>query len=664
MRRLFLISIILLGALTACGGDDQTPPPASRTPIPPSATPRPTSTPVVIPQTETEPGKQAQLRVVHASPDLEAVDLYLDGANIGTRFTVGLFHNRPLAFNAGDYTLNVFPAGTDPTAGTPLIEYPVTLPEDESTIIMLLGSAADLQVQTYQEDLGALPENTARLSLINAVPDSPPITFQEVNRVLARDVNFGGRGGPVKIDAGNHSFDFISGATILTSLELPITEKSAYTVVLLGEPGGMNARAVAFQTRANSETQVRVVHASPDAGEVDVFLDDHQLAAGLPYREWTDWLNLRSVAYDLKIVPAGNPEAEPLYRAKIALNPDKVVDLILVDEVQRLRIVQIEEDTSVTPGDQARLMFVNAAYGFNELRVSTPGGPVASLRDIGFGTASPPTLLSATRESFIFETTDKEPSEIDSLPATEWLAGYTHTIVVTGYPNSDPLVLSTEVGTETETGTGTPSPSEYQLRVIHALFDVGPLTIEMNGNPIVTNLTPGTSTDYITLPIDSVELTVSEVGVGEPLLTESFVPEGLIRATLFIYGSRTDAYTQVARDLMFEIPINASRLRLFHGAPLQPALVALYTQPPAPDDEDSATPVPQPISESISFGLASEEKDLPAGTYDLQIVDHDTRSAVVTLPGITLEKGTFYDLLVLPNADGQGARALLVPHYD
>jgi hypothetical protein len=268
----------------------------------------------------------------------------------------------------------------------------------------------------------------------------------------------------------------------------------------------------------------------------------------------------------------------------------------------------------------------------------------------------------------VFETTELEPREIDSLATYEWLAGYTYTVVITGYPNTDPLVLSTEVGTETVSTVGTPSPEEYQLRVIHALPDVGPLAVEMNGSPIVSDLAAGTSTDYITLPLDSVELTIREVGTDEPLLSETFIPTDAIRSTLFIYGSRAEPHTQIARDTLFEIPTNASRLRLFHGAPLQPALVAVYQQPSTPDEsgtpESTGPAIARPISESIGFGLASEAQDLPAGTYDLQILDHDSQIAVVTMPGVTFERGVFYELLVLPDASGQGVHPVVIPHYD
>lgn len=663
MRRLFLILIVLV--LAACGGEDNTPPPASQTPIPPSVTPRPTSTPVVFPEVETEQGKQAQLRVVHASPDLPAVDLYLDGANIGSRFTPGLFHNRPLAFNAGDYTLNVLPTGTDPRNTTPLVDFPITLPEDESTIILLLGTADDLQVEVYQEDLSALPDDTARLSMVNAIPDGPAVVFQEAERVLARDVVFGSHSAPVKLTAGNHTFNFVSGTSNLASLDLPVAEKSVYTVVLLG---GENAQAIVFQTLANRETQVRVVHASPDAGPVDIYLDDRPLAAELPYREWTEWQTFRSLPYELRIVPAGEPDAAPLYSAKIALAADKSVDLVLVDEVQRLRLVQIEEDTSITPANQARLLFINAAFGTTGLSVNTPGGPVDGLGKLNFGTASQPVLFNAEQETFSFQTTESQPREVDILAEYEWFAGTTNTIVITGYPNTDPLVLSTEVGTEEEASEDTASPEEYQLRVIHALPDVGSLDIEMNGSPIARSLASGASTDYITLPIDSVELTFRETGAADPLLDETFTPPDAPLVTLFIYGSRDEVLIQIARDTLFEIPINVARLRVFHGAPLQPTLVVGYLEPPLVADdatqEVTEVTIDHPLSEAIPFGVPSEAKDFAPGTYELRFVDNDTQNPVFSMPDTTFEQGVFYDLLILPDSSGLGINPVLIPHFN
>ncbi|NLF76915.1 MAG: DUF4397 domain-containing protein, partial [Chloroflexi bacterium] len=129
MRRLAwsaLAAILIVVVLGACGGDggdeEPAPPPAptqttaadASVPATAIVTPSPSPTALPIPPADNDPATRAELRVVHASPDLPPVNLYLDGAAIGRGFTLGQFHATPLYYAAGRYTLRVFPADSGP----------------------------------------------------------------------------------------------------------------------------------------------------------------------------------------------------------------------------------------------------------------------------------------------------------------------------------------------------------------------------------------------------------------------------------------------------------------------------------------------------------------------------------------------------------------------
>jgi len=669
MRRLIVGFLLALLILTACGGDEETPaPPAlSPTPIPPSVTPRPTSTPVVMPETDTDPRTRAQLRVVHASPDLPAIDLYLDGANIGSRFTLGLYHNNPLAFSAGDYTLRILPAGSDPGEAAPLLDYPLTLAENQSLIAVLTGTVDALQVTLFNENIEPLPADTARVSVIHAVPNGPAFDLQDSGQELLPALAFGKVEGPTDVAAGDHSLQFMSASTELASLDTNLLERFVYTFLLVGNAGGGNYRVVQIRSRATSNTQVRVIHTSPDTPTVDIYFNDELVADDLEYREWQDWTPYPSLAYDVRIVEADG--GDPIYEDQIALPPDESVNIFLLDAVERLRVVQIKEDVTKIPEGGTRLTFVNTAIGTTELSVETPGGPLPGVDPVFFGTASLPFIRSAGPEKYYFPTTEAEPRLIDTIETRDWATGTAYTIVLTGYPNTEPLVLETEVGVdasltvddvlEPDTSSFDTTANTHAVRVVNALSGSGPIDVEISGAVSWTAIAPGTGTAYQTVEDEQVALVIRNAGAEDTLLAQDMYWGDARQLTLFVFSSDEDIRAQAMTDSILEIPRGKTRLRLFHGVPDQPRLAVVPTTPPPGEGTPSFAPIP--LTDAVDYGQASDPADIQPGTFDLTVLDYDNNLTVATMQGVTLEERAFYDLVLVPDSSG-GVNPVLISH--
>ncbi|MBN1202463.1 MAG: DUF4397 domain-containing protein [Anaerolineae bacterium] len=696
MRRLIpiVVALTLIAlALAACGGneEDKTPAPAaatatataSQTPIPPSPTPRPTGTPVIMPETDTNPLTRALLRVVHASPDLPAVDLYLDGAQIGSRFTQGLYHSTPLSYRAGSYTLRAYPAGADLSTTLPLLDTSLELGEGLSTVVLLVGAADSIQAVPFEENIDPLPVDTVRLNVIHAVLRGAAFDLQEDEETLMGGLDFGLVGGPEEIPAGPHTFDFVSGAVRLSTLNLNMLANNTYTIVLIGNAANNTYQPVSFSTPVISETPVRVIHASPDAPPVDFYLENSPLVENLSYREWQDWTVHRSTTYDLRVVPAGEPDADPLYQGRVALNPNQPLNLVLLDTSDRLRVVPLPEDLSPVPAETVRLMFINTALGTMRVAIETHGGTLPDLPPVGFGSASQPVLRPGKPETYFFQTTDpSDPQEVDTLHERDWTAGHAYTVVITGYPNTEPLVFETEVGfdplAEASLSEAVPgqldaaSSETFNMRFVHALPDVGPIDIDANDETIFESLLPGSSTLYHTFDPSENNLQIRDSVSGDVLYADEFVWIGGTELTVFVTGERDAIWLEPAPDDRYEIPGGQARLRILHNAPNQPVLLVMtdasVVATPVPLDVGEGTPVSTQMPEEIVlgqpavYGQPTEPQNIYAGTYELRIVDKDAGFLIVAVPANTFAAGVFYDLLILPDASGLSVRLELVAH--
>jgi hypothetical protein len=693
MRRLFLlVSALLLAALAlaACGEKKETPAPppvqATATVNPAlvsSPTPRPTATPAPIPQADTNPRTAAQFRAVQASPDLPPVDMYLDGGNIGRSLAFGQFNNPTLTYAAGEYTLRVYPGGVRPGEQEPLVEQPIKLAAGESTLALVSGTADALQVIIFEEDLSPLPRSTARVNVIHAVPRGDVFNFEEGGQVLAKQLDYGMRSDPLQLAAGDHSFEFRSGPVALGSIDLSLMEYSNYTLLLIGNAGEDKYKVLNLRSRVNSESPVRVVHASPDAPNVDVYLDDLLVADDLAYRDQSGWENLRSFAYNLRVLPHGDSAAPPLLEKQITLKPNQPVDFVILNAAEHLRVTEVDDDLSPTPTNGARFTFVNAAVGTTEVAIETFGGSLPGLSPVGFGLGSNPILQNAGTAALNFHTTDKDdPRQIDFLSERDWSAGHAYTIVITGYPNTEPLVLDTEVGTDQtyigDTGVVALEQAQaapaFELRLINALPNARAISLDADGVTIFRDVQSTTTTTYHDFDAPPTRIVVHDALSGSVLLDEPVNWGGAPQITLFVFEDQSAVRYELSPDSQFDIGHSVARLRVMHLSPVKPTLQVMglnISTPATPmpseagGEPSAASPTPVtliPLADPAQYGQPTNPYEFPAGTYTVQILEHDSSLLVLTVPEMTFEPDTAYDLLLLPDASGLSLNPVLIGH--
>jgi len=708
--RLLLLMLVTIATITtACGGEDSPPPSPTPRPteiptpaIPPSPTPLPTPLPAE------SPGERAQLRVVHASPDLPSVSIYLDGANIGSGFTAGSYHQTPLKVRMGDYLLRVVPTGENPDLVPHLIEQRITVPPQKNLIIVLAGHEGAYGVIVAEEDISPLPAGTARLSVINALPDSGTLTIQETSQSVIADLTSGTASPPVELAEGEHSFALVDDTGQLGTLNLYSMARHAYTLVLFPDPDTGEVQTVKFRSRVEDISQVRVVHASPDLEPVAVYLDDMLLAESLAYRTAGNWSTLRSASYQLRVLPANDPDAPPIYQKQIALRPDEAVDLVLLDTRDRLRVSTIPEDLSPTPVDAARLTFVHAAVDAIQVTIKTFGGEIPGLRPISFGTAAQPRLLAAGREAFIFETGRSDaPREVDLLPERTWDAGFAYLVLITDTPNAPPVVLATGVGTdetqfadteeiapgESLIAPGGPAQGSGKLsmRVVNALTDAASIDLEADGQAIFEAVVFAAPTDYHTFDRPPEHIAIRRSDNGSILIDTAIVLDTTAedtQITLYVFYGEAGATYQLATDIPIAIPDGQTMLRIFHAAPEKPQLrverpasVASGLSPTGESDSGGTTGDPEPVPqlseeeelglmpevlitvvEQLEFGLASDPQFVPAETYPLTITEQETGFIAGMLPATTFESRAMVDLLLLPDSSGLGLNPVLIAY--
>jgi hypothetical protein len=77
------------------------------------------------------------------------------------------------------------------------------------------------------------------------------------------------------------------------------------TVAVAGLSGTANARFGDDEDEEDEPAEVRVIHASPDAPAVDVFVGGDPVLEDVPFKTVSDYLELDPGSYDVAVAPAG-----------------------------------------------------------------------------------------------------------------------------------------------------------------------------------------------------------------------------------------------------------------------------------------------------------------------------------------------------------------------
>src|SRR6056297_2404122 len=193
---------------------------------------------------------------------------------------------------------------------------------------------------------------------------------------------------------------------------------------------------------------VRVAHLSPDAPNVDIYVDGEAVLEDVAFRDVSDYLELEPATYDVQITEAGDQEAV-LYEDSLEVAAaDYTVAAVgeAAEENEPLSVEVFEDDLS-DPGENARIRGIHAAPDAPAVDIVGADSGDALFEDLAFGE-------SATAEAPPGEYTfDVVPAgEDDAEPVASFDAsvepGTIYSAFAVGYVEPDDAPVDEEFGVE------------------------------------------------------------------------------------------------------------------------------------------------------------------------------------------------------------------------
>ena len=145
----------------------------------------------------------------------------------------------------------------------------------------------------------------------------------------------------------------------------------------------VNAPAAAAQSSAKAN--IRVIHASPDAPAVDVYVNGGKALSNLAFKDISPWTALDAGSYDIKVTAAG--QTAGVITAKLPLEAGKYYSVVAVGKLANITAKVVEDDLSPLAAGKARLRVVHASPDAPAVDVAAKGGPVL-VSNLSFPNAS------------------------------------------------------------------------------------------------------------------------------------------------------------------------------------------------------------------------------------------------------------------------------------
>lgn len=186
----------------------------------------------------------AQVMVVHASPNAPAVDLYVDNTKVNATALNYPNNTGYLDVDDGSRNFKVVPAGA--AVGSAVIDANVTLDADKAYSVFAANTLSNIEAVVLEDDLTAPASGKAHVRFVHLSPDAPAVDVAVQNGpVLFSNIQFKGSTAFTPVDAGTYTLEVRpAGSTnaVLTT-QVQLTNGAIYTIFARGfvtPPSGNN----------------------------------------------------------------------------------------------------------------------------------------------------------------------------------------------------------------------------------------------------------------------------------------------------------------------------------------------------------------------------------------------------------------------------------------
>ena len=209
---------------------------------------------------------------------------------------------------------------------------------------------------------------------------------------------------------------------------------------------GMMTTDDGMMTTATGTANVRVAHMSPNAPNVDVYVDsDEPVLADVPFGAVSDYLEVPAGERQVEITAAGDPDTS-VFDGPVPVEADTDYTVAATGEIgdmadEAFTPLVLEDDNSMVGSNEARLRVVHASPDAPAVDVTAAGGDVVLFDGVPYGESGYTTVEANDYTVQIRGDTDSNDGEVVADFDVSLNGGTVYTAFAAGYltPDDEPV---------------------------------------------------------------------------------------------------------------------------------------------------------------------------------------------------------------------------------
>lgn len=374
---------------------------------------------------------------------------------------------------------------------------------------------------------------------------------------------------------------------------------------------------LAYAPLARGSASVRVAHLSPDAPNVDVYVNGDRVLSDLAYLETSDALAVPGGTYQVEVTPAGQT-APVVIDATLTLDSGTAYTVAATGLLADISPLVLVDDTVAVPSE-AKVRFVHASPDAPAVDVAVAGGGPVVFGDFEFREASADQALA--------------PGDYD---LEVRLAGTADVVLSLGTVTLEPGTNSTffAVGLVADMTLGatvlvSAEAAPARVRAAHFSPDAPAVDVWVDGSPVLTDVPFLAVSDYLALDSGTYQIQVTPAGMASPVVIDESVS--------VLPGI---AYTLAATGLLGSDDLELTpSIDDRDSLPLQGKVRFVHASPDAPNVDIAVAGGGPILFEDFAFRQIGDSLELDPGTYDLEVRLAGTSTVALALPGVEVTSG-------------------------
>jgi len=338
----------------------------------------------------------AQVRIAHLSPDAPNVDVWVGGSLTLSSVPFRAFSSYLNVLANRPTEIEVFVAGT---STNPVIAAELTFQENDAYTIAATGLVGNgtLGPIVINDDLST--GNNSKIRFVHASPDAPQVDLTLTDgTVLFGNVEFNEALNFINVAATSYDLQVRAAGTntvVLSFGDVALSSGTNYSIFATGLLGdGSLTATVAVDAPGNGSTslnlvpataELRVAHLSPDAPNVDVFVDGVRVLQDVPFTAVSGYLEVPSKTQRVEVFVAGT-SMNPVIDATLTWLPGEAYTVAATGLVgsNDLSPIVLADDRTGNPNGNAHVRFVHTGPDAPNVNIRVANGGPTLFENVPF----------------------------------------------------------------------------------------------------------------------------------------------------------------------------------------------------------------------------------------------------------------------------------------